>query len=107
MRILLALVLFVASDRDTQDSVTGYRVSGGVDSARFTITKRGVLSFVSAPDYEAPADNGGDNVYNLVVTATSGTGGRVRIATQSITVTVNDIVEGPVSPPVVLVYSCG
>ena len=31
---------------------------------------------------------------NLVVTATSGTGGRVRTATQSISVTVNDVVEG-------------
>ena len=97
----------VASDRDSRDSVTGYVVSGGVDSARFSITNAGVLTFRSAPDYEAPADSGGNNVYNLVVTATSGTGGRVLTATQSITVTVNDIVEGPVSPPVVLVYSCG
>ena len=53
---------------------------------------------------------GGNNVYDLVVTATSGTGSRVRTATQSITVTVNDVDEMvPVIPPqeVVLVYKCG
>ena len=99
----------VASDSDIQDSVTGYTVSGGVDRSLFSVTSGGVLTFVSAPDYEAPADSGGNNVYNLVVTATSGTGSRVRTATQSITVTVVDVVEGPVVPPqeVVLVYNCG
>ena len=96
----------VASDSDSQDSVIGYRISSGVDSARFSITNEGVLTFRSAPNYESPGDSDGDNVYNLVVTVPSGTGTRVRTATQSITVTVNDTVEGPVVPPVVLVYSC-
>ena len=96
----------VASDRDSQDSVNSYRISSGVDRARFSITNEGVLTFRSAPDYESPGDSDGDNVYNLVVTVTSGTGTRVGTATQSITVTVNDTVEGPVVPPVVLVYSC-
>ena len=100
----------VASDGDAEDSVTGYNVSGGVDSARFTITSGGVLSFNSAPDFESPSDSDDNNVYSLVVTATSGTGSRVRTATQAITVTVTDVAEGdPVTPPrnVVLVYNCG
>ena len=99
----------VASDSDTQDSVVGYRVSGGVDSGLFSITRGGVLSFVSVPDFEVPVDVGGNNVYDLVVTVTSGAGSRVRIATQSVTVTVDDVNEGPVIPPkdVVLVYNCG
>ena len=99
----------VASDRDSLDSVSGYRVSGGADSARFSITNSGVLTFRSAPDYESPVDSDGDNVYDLVVTATSGTGSRVRTATQSVTVTVNDVDEMvSVIPPqdVVLVYRC-
>ena len=99
----------VASDRDSLDSVSGYSVSGGVDSALFSITNSGVLTFNSAPDYESPADSGGNNVYNLVVTASSGAGGRVRTATQSISVTVNDVDESvSVTPPqdVVLVYRC-
>ena len=99
----------VASDGDSLDSVSGYSVSGGVDSARFSITSGGVLTFNSAPDFESPVDSGGDNVYNLVVTASSGAGGRVRTATQSISVTVNDVDEMvSVIPPqeVVLVYRC-
>ena len=97
----------VASDCDGEDSVTGYRISSGVDRARFSITNGGVLTFNSAPDYEAPVDSGGNNVYNLIVTASSGAGSRVRNATQSISVRVTDVAEGPVGPPVVLVYSCG
>ena len=91
----------VASDSDSPDSVTGYSISGGADRARFSITDAGVLSFVSAPDFENPVDSGGNNVYDLVVTATSGIGGRVRTATQAVTVTVVDVVEGGRnSPPV-------
>ena len=99
----------VASDGDSLDSVTGYSISGGLDSALFSITNGGVLTFNSAPDYEGPVDSGGNNVYNLIVTVTSGTGSRVRTATQSVTVTVNDVAEGSVVPPqeVVLVYNCG
>ena len=63
----------------------------------FSITAAGVLSFKSAPNYESPVDSGGNNVYNLVVTATSGTGSRVRTATQTITVTVINVNE-PNSP---------
>ena len=106
---LLSVGTVVASDSDGEDSVTGYRISGGLDSARFSITDGGVLTFVSAPDFESPQDNGTDNVYALEVEVTSGTGSRVRTATQSISVTVNDVGEGPVIPPqeVVLVYKCG
>ena len=99
-----------ASDSDPQDSVTDYSVSGGVDSSRFSITNAGVLTFNSAPNYESPSDDGGNNVYNLVVTARSGSGGRVRSATQSIVVSVDDVAEGVAVVPsrdVVLVYTCG
>ena len=100
----------VASDSDGQDSVTDYRISSGVDSAFFSITNSGVLTFRSAPNFESPVDSGGNNVYNLVVTVTSGTGSRVRTATQTITITVDDVAEGdPMKPSeeVVLVYGCG
>ena len=91
----------VASDSDSQDSVTGYSVSG-VDGSLFSITGGGVLTFDSAPDFESPADSGGNNVYNIVVTATSGTGSRVRTVTQSITVTVTDVDESTVNNPPVI-----
>ena len=98
-----------AYDSDSEDSVTGYRISGGADSILFEITDVGVLTFVSAPDYEDPSDVGRDNVYVFEVEVRSGVGSRLRTATQTITVTVNDVVEGgPVDPPkeVVLVYRC-
>ena len=66
--------------------------------ARFSITTGGVLSFRSAPDFEVPVDSGGNNLYNIVVTATSGTGARERTSTQTITVTVVDVDEAPSAP---------
>ena len=92
---VLSVGVVVASDSDGQDGVSGYSVSGGVDRSLFSVTNGGVLTFVSAPDYESPADSGGNNVYDLVVTVTSGTGSRVRTATQSVTVTVVDVGEVP------------
>jgi hypothetical protein len=45
---------------------------GGTDAARFTITGSGVLSFVAPPDFEAPADAGANNVYDLILIASDG-----------------------------------
>ncbi len=45
---------------------------GGADRSRFTIDG-GAVSFVSAPDFETPADTDRDNVYHIDVTATDGT----------------------------------
>ena len=96
----------VATDADTQDNVTGYTLSGA-DSAKFSITNAGVLTFTAAPDYETPGDlvsttpanAAGNNEYIVVVTATSGTGARQTTATQTLTITVTDIVdEAPAKP---------
>ena len=46
---------------------------GGVDAADFTIAG-GVLAFVKSPDFESPADTDTDNIYDVVVEATDGTG---------------------------------
>ena len=89
----------VASDSDSQDNVTGYGISGGVDSALFEINvSSGVLSFVSAPDFERPGDNDTDNDYIVEVTVTSGAGDREMSAVQLITVTVADVDEPPSAP---------
>ena len=46
----------------------------GADKNKFTINSTtGVLSFVTAPDYENPADANGDNVYTVVIKASDGT----------------------------------
>ena len=41
----------------------------GDDSSAFTISETGVLAFNDPPDYEAPADDGEDNVYQVTVVA--------------------------------------
>ena len=96
----------VATDADTQDSVTGYEITGGADSAKFAITNAGVLTFAAAPDYETPGDlvsttpanAAGNNEYIIVVTATSGSGARQTTATQTLTITVTNVTELPGKP---------
>ena len=90
----------VASDSDADDEVTGYALSGGADQALFSIgSTSGVLTFLTAPNYEDPQDANTDNAYVVVVQATSGTGDREKTATQTITVTVmDDDTEAPAAP---------
>ncbi|HEX8262335.1 MAG TPA: hypothetical protein VF547_05620, partial [Allosphingosinicella sp.] len=60
-----------AVDQDG-DPVT-YLIAGGADAALFRIDpSTGALSFAAAPNFEAPADSDGDNVYKVEVAAVSG-----------------------------------
>ena len=93
----------VATDADNQDSVTGYEISGGADEALFEITSSNTLAFKTAPDFERPGDvastqpssAAGDNEYIVEVTATSGTGDRVKTTVLPIIVAVTNVVEPP------------
>ena len=77
---------------DAQDPVT-YALAGGVDLALFQInSSTGALSFRNAPDFEAPGDAGGNNQYNVIVSASDGTNPAVQ---QAITIAVTDVAEGP------------
>ena len=88
-----------ASDGDTGDDITGYALSGGADQALFAIDgTNGALTFLTAPDYEAPQDADTDNAYVVEVQATSGTGDREQMATETITVTVMNANEQPDTP---------
>ena len=90
----------VASDSDAGDSVTGYAIQGGADRSKFSIgAATGVLTFTSAPNFEAATDDDASNTYEVVVRATSGTGERLKTADQTITVTVTDEAgEAPGAP---------
>lgn len=86
-----AVATVTASDADG-DSLS-FAISGGADAARFAINAAtGALSFLAAPDFEAPTDSNGDNIYQVSVRVTDSTGAQ---ATQTIAVTVNDVVETP------------
>ena len=81
----------IASDADTEDSITGYTLTGGADKAAFNLAKpTGALSFKVSPDYENPADSDSNNLYEVIVTATSGVDCRELDASQTITITVTD-----------------
>ena len=78
----------VASDGDN-DTLT-YSIVGGSDAADFTINaSTGEVSFVSAPDFENPADANTDNVYNLVIRASDGS----QTTDLNLNLTVTDQVE--------------
>ena len=85
---------------DSDDSVTNYTIKPGEDGSTFAIeAATGVLTFRSAPNFEAPTDADRGNDYVVEVRATSGTGARVKTADQTITVTVTDEVgEAPGVP---------
>ena len=66
---------------------------GGADASLFTINaSTGVLTFVAAPNFEAPGDSGGNNVYDVTVQVSDGNGGS---DTQAIAVTVTNVNEAP------------
>ena len=76
--------------------------------------RRGALAFRTAPDFERPGDRAGDapaaaedNRYVVLVSASSGTGDRMRSARQTITVTVTDVEEPPGRAPAPVVYAHG
>ena len=61
----------------------------------FGLTNGGVLTFVTAPDYENPTDDGSDNGYEVEVTASDGTDDSTP---KTITVNVTDVDEPPGAP---------
>ena len=69
-------------------------ISSGADAARFNITRSetntAIVKFNVSPDFEAPADVGGNNVYEITLTATDTA---ANAGTQSITITVTDVVD--------------
>ncbi|MBK7847180.1 MAG: cadherin domain-containing protein [Zoogloea sp.] len=79
-----AVTTITSSDPD--GGVPAYAIVGGTDAAKFAInSSTGALSFLAAPDFEAPTDAGGNNVYNVTVQVADGQGGT---NSQAIAVTV-------------------
>ncbi len=85
--------LLTATDADLPGQTISYSITGGADSAKLTVNGSNQLVFISAPDFETPTDSGLDNVYEVTVTASDGNGG---LTTQTIFVTVNNVVEASV-----------
>jgi T1SS-143 domain-containing protein len=88
-----AVTTVVAADADAGTTIT-YSIVGGADQSKFSINPTtGALTFISAPNFEAPTDAGANNVYDVIVRASDG----ALADDQSIAVTVTNVAEN--TPP--------
>jgi Ca2+-binding RTX toxin-like protein len=66
---------------------------GGADEALFNINATsGAVTFKAVPNFEAPGDAGGDNVYDITVTASDGA---LSSAARAVAITVTNVNEAP------------
>ena len=88
----ISTVITVVAVSDTNRTIT-YTIDATNDVDLFSIgPTSGVLSFKIPPDYENPTDTGGDNTYNLIVTAADDAS-PANEAKQTITIVISDIVN--------------
>ena len=82
-----AVTTVTATDPDAGQTLS-YSINGGADASKFAINvTTGALAFLTAPNFEAPTDAGGNNVYDVTVQVSDGNGGS---DTQAIAVTVTN-----------------
>lgn len=87
-----SVLTVTATDANAGDTQT-YSISGGEDQTLFSINpSTGELTFVTAPDWEAPADANADNDYVVEITVTDAT---ALTDVQILTITVTDVNEIP------------
>ena len=88
-------VVMDQADYDAYDEEGGVTWSlTGTDRRDFAISADGVVTFVKTPNYEAPEDSGGNNVYEFSVVATDvQSGSSRRNVNTAVTVTVGDVEE--------------
>lgn len=85
------LVVGVTASDNNPSGLT-YAITGGADAARFTIgASSGSLSFLTAPNFEAPDDVGANNVYDIQISVSDSAG---LTGSQALAVTVTDVAEG-------------
>ncbi|MEC9249717.1 MAG: cadherin domain-containing protein [Pseudomonadota bacterium] len=82
---------FTGAATDADGDTVTYSLTGA-DAALFNIdANTGVVTFVSAPDFESPADANNDNDYEVNLVASDG----VNTDVQAVTITVNDVSDVP------------
>lgn len=92
-------VLVTATAADPEGTAVAFSLTGA-DAGLFNISPTGQLTFNASPNFEQPLDVGGDNTYDLSIVATDAGG---LIATRAVSVTVNNVNEGPsISSPVAI-----
>ena len=95
---IAAVTTVTATDPDAGQTLS-YSINGGADASKFAINvTTGALAFLTAPNFEAPTDAGGNNVYDVTVQVSDGNGGS---DTQAIAVSVTDQNEVPNQLPTI------
>ena len=79
--------VYQAAAVDPDGQALTFSIGGGVDQGDFRITAAGALSFVSPPDFEAPADSDANNVYQVTIAVSDGQA----TTTLPLTVTVTNV----------------
>ena len=80
-------VAFLQGEDRDGDAIS-WSISGGEDSSAFSLDENSTkLTFITPPNYEAPQDNNGDNIYNVKISANDG----VFTTTKTLSITVTDI----------------
>ena len=84
-------IIYTAAASDPEQAALVYSASGA-DAGLFNLnTTSGELSFITAPDYEAPLDQGANNTYQLDITASDGE----HEASQALSIAITDVNEAP------------
>lgn len=84
-------VIDLAAEDADGDMLT-YEIVGGADASAFAIdAETGELTFIAGPDYEAPTDADGNNVYDVTVKVSDGNGGE---EIKPLWIKVKDVDEG-------------
>jgi len=81
---------YTATATDPDAGTTLNYTIGGADAALFRINaSTGAVSFKAAPNYEAPADAGADNLYEISVSASDG----ALSTSKAVSISVKDVLE--------------
>ena len=89
------LQTYARTDEDMPSQTLTWSLEG-TDDGEFDInSSTGALTFKNVPNYESPADNGGNNVYNVTVKVTDNGTPDNFSDTLAVIVTVNNVNEAP------------
>ena len=93
---------FSANDPERKASLSHTWSLAGIDAADFNISQTGVLTFAAAPDYERPADSGGNNLYDITVNALDSDGltGHISVSVMVRPVNEPPTISGEASPSI-------
>ncbi|MGE3778881.1 MAG: cadherin domain-containing protein, partial [Pirellulaceae bacterium] len=87
-----AVTQVLAVDADLPSPALSYSLAGGVDRQFFHVdATTGIVTFLSAPNFESPLDATADNVYEVVIQVSDGS----RTDSQQLWITVIDVNEAP------------